>query len=117
MSSLVLPLYVLCTSAGLIFLKLGSNTGLPISLVNGRLASNMNILSLLGLALYATSFVLYVYLISKFQLGYIIPVTAALVYIIVFVASFFLFKEPFTPLKIAGIVLIVTGLALLNLGR
>lgn len=117
MPSLALPLYVICTSAGLIFLKLASSSGVPIGFVNGKLALNLSGLSVLGLGLYAASFLLYLYLISKFQLGYVIPVTAALVYIIVFTASFLLFKEPFSTAKILGILLILGGLFLLNQGK
>ena len=57
------------------------------------------------------------YLISKFDLGYIIPLTTALVYVLIFFASFVIFKEAFTALKIVGIVLIVIGVLLLNLKK
>lgn len=109
--------YIACTSAGLISLKLGSGDGAPIGLVAGKLQFNLNLYSVLGLLLYLTSFLLYIYLISKFDLGYIIPLTAAFVYVIVFVASYFIFNEPFTALKVAGIVMIIAGLTLLNLGK
>lgn len=67
--------------------------------------------------MYGISFLLYVYLISKHDLGYIIPVTAAFVYVIVFTASYFIFDETFTAAKIAGIVMILSGLIFLNLGK
>jgi drug/metabolite transporter (DMT)-like permease len=68
-----------------------------------------------GILLYGISFILYLYLISKFQLGYIIPLTSAFVYIFIFVASFLIFNEAFTITKIIGICLIVAGLTFLNL--
>lgn len=109
--------YIVCTSAGLITLKLGSGAGAPIGLMAGKFQLSLNAYSIIGLLLYATSFLFYIYLVSKFDLGYIVPLTAAFVYVIVFIASYFIFKEPFTALKIAGIALIIVGLTLLSIGK
>ncbi len=110
----VLIAYVLTTSLGLVTLKLGSNHGAIIELVDKKLVTNLNFYSIVGLALYGISFFLYMYLIAKNDLGYIIPIAAAMVYILVFTASYFIFKESFTPLKIGGIALIIVGLFILN---
>lgn len=115
MAKIILLVYVLATSLGLILIKLGSEDGLPIRFVQGKLDFHFNILAFSGIALYAISFILYLYLISKNDLGYIIPLVTALVYIVIFVASYFIFHEVFTTMKIVGIVLIVTGLIFLNL--
>lgn len=115
MSKIILALYVLTTSLGLVVLKLGTASALPISYVDHKLQFNLNPFAITGLLLYAISFALYVYLISKFDLGYIIPVAAAFVYILVFIASFVVFKEAFTLSKIIGIALIVTGLIFINI--
>ncbi len=114
MSKLLIALYALTTSLALVVLKLGSKGGAPAEFINGKLHLNLTPYTLLGIFLYGTSFLLYIYLISKFQLGYIIPLTTALVYILVFLASFFIFNEAFTLLKSIGIILIVAGLVLLN---
>lgn len=115
MSIFLIALYVLTTSGGLILLKLGTTTGLPVSLMDNAIKFNLNIYSILGLLFYGLSFVLYIYLVSKFDLGYIIPLTTALVYTLIFTASFFIFHEVFTVLKIAAISLIITGVILLNI--
>jgi small multidrug resistance pump len=115
--NLILGLYVLATSFGLIVLKLGTKSGLPITIVNNKIQFNLSFYSIAGIILYGLSFALYIYLISKFDLGYIIPLVTALVYIIIFVASFIIFKESFTSLKILAIVLILTGLILLNIKK
>lgn len=118
MSNIIfIALYVLTTSSGLVLLKLSTASGFPVALVDGRLSFNFNLLSVLGILLYGLSFLLYFYLISKFNLGYIIPLTTALVYIMIFVASYFIFHEVFTVLKIAGISLILIGLMLLNFNK
>lgn len=114
MTKAIIGLYVLLTSAGLIFMKLGSEHGPPLSLAEGRLHSNLNAAVITGLLLYAVSFVVYVYLISKFDLGYIIPLLAGFVYLLVFSASYFVFKEAFTITKTLGICFILFGLMLIN---
>ena len=116
-AKIIFVMYILATSLGLIMLKLGTNRKLPISYINDKLQFNPNAYTVSGIFLYGVSFVLYVYLISKFDLGYIIPLTASFVYILVFTASFLIFKEPFTATKILGIVLILAGLFLLNINR
>lgn len=112
---ITLILYVLTTSGALVSLKLGSKDGALAQIVDGRLDLNFTPLTILGVILYGLSFLIYMYLISKYDLGYIIPLTTALVYILIFFASFVIFKEAFTLIKIAGIVLIVIGLILLNI--
>jgi drug/metabolite transporter (DMT)-like permease len=114
MEKLLVTLYILTTSSALICLKWGSSAGAPISAVAGKLALNLNPFVMGGIFLYGTSFLIYTYLISKYDLGYIIPLTTAFVYIIIFFASFTIFRESFTAFKIAGIALIVGGIFLLN---
>lgn len=117
MSKVIFVAYVLATSLGLIALKLSTAAGLPIGFAHGSIYFNLNIYTVAGVLLYGTSFLLYLYLISKFSLGYIIPITTALVYVLVFIASFLIFKEPFTLLKVSAIILIMGGLFLLNMNK
>lgn len=117
MLKILTALYVLTTATALIVLKFGSKDGAFAQLTNGKLDLNINPFTVTGIVLYGISFLLYMYLISKFDLGYIIPLTTALVYILIFFASFVVFKEAFTAMKIAGIALIVIGVALLNLKK
>jgi drug/metabolite transporter (DMT)-like permease len=115
MSKILIAMYVLATSAALVVLKLGSKSGAPAQFLDGRLHLNITPFTILGIFLYGVSFLMYIYLISKYDLGYIIPLTTALVYVLIFIASFFIFREAFTTIKIIGIILIVFGVALLNL--
>ena len=117
MSNIIILLYALVSSLGLILLKLGGQSGAPIYWEGGKVVFNLSLLAISGIALYGVSFIIYMYLISKNDLGYIIPLTTALVYIFIFVASFIIFKEAFSMTKIASILLILTGLVLLNSGR
>lgn len=117
MSKIIIGLYVLSTSLGLVLMKLGSKSGLPILLAENKIHFNLNPSAITGLLCYGLSFFLYIYLISKYDLGYIVPILAALVYLLVFSASFLVFKEVFTIPKIIGIFFIVLGLFFLNVGQ
>lgn len=117
LANIILFIYAATSSLGLIFLKLGSSSGAPISFVNNRPSFNLGFYSIIGIALYGISFLIYTYLVAKNDLGYIVPIATALVYIFIFVASFIIFKEVFTPLKIVGITLILLGVILLNLNK
>lgn len=115
LTNILLCAYVLATSSGLIIIKLSTTSGLPVAMIDGRLSLNLNLLNVLGVGLYGISFIIYFYLISKFNIGYIIPLTTALVYILVFFASFIIFKESFSILKIVSIALIIAGVIMLNM--
>lgn len=114
MSKILIALYVLTTSLALVVLKLGAKAGAPVQFMNSKLHFNITPYTIIGVFLYGVSFLLYIYLISKFDLGYIIPLTTAFVYVLIFAASFILFKEVFTVFKVIGIALIVVGLVFLN---
>ena len=117
MQNIMLLIYALVTSSGLILLKLGSKTGAPISIIDHKFQFNLGYFIICGMLFYGLSFLIYTYLISKNDLGYIIPVSTALVYIFIFAASFIIFKEAFTAIKILGICLILGGLILLNIHK
>lgn len=116
-SNILLLVYVLTSTAGLVLLKLGGQSGAPISFIEGKLHLNLGLFAIGGIFLYGVSFLLYTYLIAKNDLSYIIPISTALVYVGIFMASFLLFHEAFTALKVTGILLILGGVILLNLGK
>ncbi len=117
MLKIIVALYVLVTSAALIVIKLSTSGSVPVLYSNSKVHFSINILTIVGLFLYGLSFLTYLYLISKFDLGYIIPVTTGLVYIIIFTASYLIFREVFTIWKIIGISLIILGLIFINIKK
>ncbi len=117
MSKIILAAYVVTTSLALIILKLGTSAGPPLSILEGKPHVNINLYTVTGVVMFGLSFLTYTYLISKFDLGYIIPVAAAFTYILIFTSSYFIFKEAFPPTKIIGIILIIGGLVFLNIKK
>lgn len=116
-TNLLLLFYAATSSIALILVKLGSKTEAPASIQNGKLHFNLSAYILGGIFLYGISFLMYIYLISKNDLGYVIPLATALVYTFIFVASFFIFKETFTAVKIIGICFVLAGIVLLNIAK
>lgn len=115
MQRILLALYVIATSLALVSLKWGTRHGAPINRADGRLQLNLDFFVVSGIILYGISFLVYTYLISKYDLGYIVPLTTGLVYVIIFTSSYLIFNELFTALKVVGIILIASGLIVLNL--
>lgn len=113
MNKILIALYTVLTAVSLILLKMGTLGGI-ISTENGSIALNLGFLAILGIFTYGLSFLMYIILVSKYELGFIVSLTTALVYIIVFTASFVIFKETFTILKIIAIGFILAGVVLLN---
>ena len=114
MSRIIIAAYVIATSLALILLRLGSKNGAPVSFVDGRLSFNITAMIIAGIFSFGVSFLLYTYLLSIYDLGFIVPLTTGIVYAIIFVASYFIFHESFTPIKLFAIAIIFIGVILLN---
>lgn len=64
-----------------------------------------------GLALYGVSTLLWIYALRTVELSYAYPLIS-LGYILVFIASYFIFHESISLLRLGGLVLIVSGIIL-----
>lgn len=67
----------------------------------------------LGLALYGISTVLWIYTLRVVELSYAYPLLS-LGYILIFIASYFLFNEPIGTMRLAGLLFILIGLVLVS---
>jgi drug/metabolite transporter (DMT)-like permease len=75
------------------------------------------LITLLGIFAYGISFMLYVVLLSRFDLSFISPLLVAFVYILLMLTAFLIFKESFTLQKVLGCSLILIGVILVLLKR
>lgn len=114
---LLIVIYVLLTVTGLILFKLGTNEGVSVSFSSGNLSVLLNFKSIIGLLCYVCSFLLYMVLVSKFNLSYIFPITQGVTYVLIFLSSIAIFKEKITTQGIIGILLVIVGIILLNIKR
>jgi drug/metabolite transporter (DMT)-like permease len=112
-------LSVLCASSGQILLKIGvRSTALPPSSLlhpTYLLAALLNPYVIGGIFAFVASMLLWLAAISGQQLSSVYPL-AALGYVIVTLVAALLFHDRITAWKVAGILLIVLGVAVLNYG-
>lgn len=98
-------------SFGAVFLKLGAER------LKGNLASLVkNYWLAIGICLYLLSSVFFVMGVAQGELTILYPMVS-LGYIWTIIWARIFFKEPFTTSKIGGLVMIVGGVALINLGN
>ncbi len=98
---------VICNVAAQIALKAGATTDI-------RWQHYLSPYPLIGLALYGASFVLTLRIYADYPLSVISPLMAGAIFMLISLASALFFGEAITLHKIAGIVLIVAGIALLS---
>ena len=115
MQYVVMSVYVLFSVAGVTCCKLVSSGTLNISMTNTYFSIKISWLSVLGLMLYVVSFLIYMGLISKNQLSYLIPLITGAVYLLTMASSVIIFKEQIHFLQLLGSGLILAGLILMNI--
>lgn len=115
MDKLLILVYLALTVGGLTLVKLGTHGNALLSRVDERFVWNIGLFTILGLFCYGLSFLLLMFLVSRYELSFIIPVTTALGQVLIFIVAVTIFKEQFTVLKLAAITLIVTGVLLLQI--
>ena len=113
MKIVLVIVYLILSTSGLIFMKLGGNTG-SLSMNNGNIVFGINPVSLLGLCCYIFSFLLYTRIVLLFDLSYITPICTGIIQILTLISSKIVFKENITIQGIVGASIIIIGLLLMN---
>lgn len=100
---------------GLTFIKIGSdqpmNNSFEIPVVN----ISISIWSFIGIACYGISFLIYLGVISKFDLGFIIPIIGGIVNILILIISYFILKEQLTFNMVLGAIITIIGIVIMNI--
>ena len=117
MKILMVIIYLFFTVAGLILYKYGANKGFNCSIVKGNLNLKLNIISIIGLVCYLFSFLLYILILPRFNISFIMPVTSAISYIATFILSIMVLKETISSNGIVGSIIILVGIIVMNLRR
>ena len=112
---LLFIVYVILSSSGIILFKLGS-AELSIKMVSNQLNMNVPMMSILGLMCYLISFILWMIIISKSDVSFIVPLGLGLTNVLILVGSMVVLKEEINLYGIIGIVLILGGTILINKG-
>ncbi len=106
-------IYILFTIIGLVFMKLGKGEML-MSFDKTSFNFVIGYRVLLALIFYCTSFLLWVKIVGKNDISYIVPVTSAITNILVFAIGILIFKENFSLYKLLGAILAIAGVFLMN---
>jgi len=106
-------LYVFLTVSGLILFKLGANLSQIGVVAKGILSLQISFISIIGIVCYGCSFFIYLLLISKNALSFLMPVITGIVYISVLTASVLILKEKVTLFSVMGSLLILFGVILM----
>ncbi|MEQ7218627.1 EamA family transporter [Vagococcus fluvialis] len=89
---------------------------LSIKMVSNQLNMNFPMMSILGLMCYLISFILWMIIISKSDVSYIVPLGLGLTNVLILVGSMVVLKESINVYGIIGIVMILGGTLLINKG-
>lgn len=107
-------IYVILSTSGLILFKIGSQ-GLHLSLSKALFSANIPLMALLGLFCYLCSFLLWMYIISKTDVSFIVPLGVAVTNILILLSSVYILKENVTTQGIIGAVVIIIGVVIMSL--
>lgn len=110
-------LYVIFAVIGSTLLKLGGLEKYKPLFNIPILNVNISSITLVGFICYGISFLIYTILLNKYNLSFISPLTVALVYIILMITAFLIFKEPITTSKIVGSSLILIGIIIMIINK
>lgn len=115
MQLIIIAIYVLCSVFGLVLFKLGSVEALTLEATRSFFSFKISWFSVLGLILYIISFLIYMGLVSKNNLSYLLPVVTGAVYLLTMLSSVLIFKESIHYVQLIGSALILLGLVLMNI--
>lgn len=112
---LLFIIYVCLSAGGLILFKLGSGeTTFMISM--SKLQFELSLKMIAGILCYGLSFVLWLVIVSKMQLSVAMPLSVGLVNLMVLLGSSMILKENINICQWIGVIIIVIGLAFINIG-
>jgi hypothetical protein len=111
---LFMVLYVIFAVSGLVLFKLGANSSQIGIIAKGILSLQISFTSIIGIACYGFSFIIYLLLLSKNTLSFLMPVMTGVVYILILTASVIIFKERVTIFSVIGSLFILFGIILMT---
>lgn len=117
MNIALIVLYVIFAVGGSTLIKYGGLAKATSLIVLPIVHVSISLISILGIACYGVSFLLYILLLNKFDLSFISPLTIGIVYVLLMATAVVVFNEQFTTLKTIGCTLILIGIFLILLKK
>ncbi len=116
MQIVMVALYLILTVSGLILYKYGANEDFLLTINSKTFEMKISIISIIGLLCYLCSFIMYIIILPKFNISYIMPITSAISYIGIFALSIIVLKEQIHAQGVIGAMIILVGVIIMNLG-
>lgn len=108
-------IYLILTTGGITFMKLGGNSILL--KFDNVINFKIGVLTLVGFILYIFSFILWQKLVTNFDLSYIVPITAGIIQIIILLVGHFIFKEIINIRSVFGTLFVIIGIIIIAIGK
>ena len=113
MNWLLIISYIVLSVAGQILFKYGANKRFSFSYISGSINISISWISIVGAMCYVASFLLFLLLLSKYDLSRINPILVGLTYILALAAAVMILRESITVVQIFGIILILAGILMI----
>lgn len=110
-SILIFSVHVICSALGLVFLKMAFSEK-KISIDN-LFQTIFGVKFISGMALYSFGFLLWLYILSKYDLNVALPIAQSLFFVLTIAGGFFFLQETLNFQHIIGIVLCLIGILLI----
>ena len=117
MQAITICIYVVLSVSGVVLFKMGSTESLYVLCSKDFFSIQISWISVLGLLCYIASFLIYMGLIAKNDLSYLIPVISGAVYLLTLLSAITIFKENVHTYQVIGSALILAGIFLMNLKK
>ena len=106
--------YFIFTCLGMVLIKLGGRPSESSLFSVPVVEFRVTLLTLIGFFVYGLSFLIYSILLTKYELSFLNPVTIGITSILIFASAVVVFDEAITLAKIVALLLIVTGVIIIN---
>lgn len=116
LSFLLLAMYVLSSSLGMILIKKGGSES-KLLFTKQHFETSISWTTIIGLLLYIISFLLWIYLLNAFTLTYISPIAYGLTYILIAIFSYYILNISLKPTELLGGFIIIIGIFIANLKK
>lgn len=113
---ILITLYLFFTVSGLVLLKIGGQS-FNFLIQSGKVHITMPWKFILGFVSYVCSFMIWTFILQKFNLTYMYPILVGLAYVLVLFAGVFILQEKLTIFNIIGSAVILIGIMLMNIKK
>jgi drug/metabolite transporter (DMT)-like permease len=101
--------YAICSVAGLMLIKTAGSSGIVLAGIR------LNWKTILGLVIYFGGFLVYLFLVQKYQLSYVFPMVIGVNYVAVILAAALFLGEGIRIWQWFGIAAVFIGILLMNI--